>query len=400
MYDPKRFYATLRVKPSASAKEVAAAYRRLAKVLHPDVPVTGSAAAFMRVHEAYAVLQDPLERARYDRMAREGGGADGTIWNEAGWAAGRGETPGAWAYAHAGEADADLADLAPQPQPPRPRVRWFRPSTLARAAAVLLTLGAIGFGASELLRPRPAASPAAAAPLRSSAIDAVAPPTEDPGPPAADAKGEPSYVLPADGRATFWRFDRAEGHYRPAGRLEPFTELQVLRLVPRSGMAEVRLADQRLGYVEAHLIAAGDGETARRADCVYNAGAPPQNGELLTDARGAEASGGAAQPAGGRAVTVDNNAELPAVFALRSGGAVAAVVYVQAHRSAMIDGVPPGRYRAEYAIGDLWSRACFRFAAGMRTQRLASEAPLAGRYAIPDPTAADVPGLAVGQAGP
>ncbi len=191
----------------------------------------------------------------------------------------------------------------------------------------------------------------------------------------------------------FWRYDKQEGHYRPAGRLAAFTALDMLRLVPRSGMAEVRLADSRIGYVEAHLIAAGDGDAARRADCVYNAGKPPGNGELLAPVQGAGESGG-------RSVTVENTGELPAVFALRSGSAVVAAMYVQPHRSAVIEAVPPGRYRAEYAIGDLWSRACFRFAAGMRTQRMAAAAPLAGRYAIPDPSAADVPGLAVGQPPP
>ena len=61
----KDFYAILNVPRTASADEIQAAYRDLAKVLHPDINNRG--AGLMRdVNEAYATLRDPAKRKRYD----------------------------------------------------------------------------------------------------------------------------------------------------------------------------------------------------------------------------------------------------------------------------------------------------------------------------------------------
>lgn len=46
--------------------EIKAAYRRLAREVHPDAGATGDE-DFIRLHAAYATLADPDERARYDR---------------------------------------------------------------------------------------------------------------------------------------------------------------------------------------------------------------------------------------------------------------------------------------------------------------------------------------------
>ncbi|KAI3410716.1 uncharacterized protein J3R85_018480 [Psidium guajava] len=64
-------YEVLGIRAGATGQEIKAAYRRLARVLHPDVAASAGAAAagreFMRVHEAYATLSDPDRRADYDR---------------------------------------------------------------------------------------------------------------------------------------------------------------------------------------------------------------------------------------------------------------------------------------------------------------------------------------------
>ncbi|XP_030541423.1 chaperone protein dnaJ 11, chloroplastic-like [Rhodamnia argentea] len=64
-------YEVLGIRAGATGQEIKTAYRRLARVLHPDVAASaGTAAAgreFMRVHEAYATLSDPDRRADYDR---------------------------------------------------------------------------------------------------------------------------------------------------------------------------------------------------------------------------------------------------------------------------------------------------------------------------------------------
>ena len=67
--DPAGHYATLEVDPAASPEAIAAAYRRKARVLHPDVFGTGDATAFMRIKLAYDVLGDAARRAAYDCSA-------------------------------------------------------------------------------------------------------------------------------------------------------------------------------------------------------------------------------------------------------------------------------------------------------------------------------------------
>ncbi|KAJ0702308.1 putative DnaJ domain, Chaperone J-domain superfamily [Helianthus annuus] len=61
-------YEVLGVGVGADTLEVKGAYRRLARVLHPDVRSCGSLAdEFMKVHLAYTTLVDPEKRAAYDR---------------------------------------------------------------------------------------------------------------------------------------------------------------------------------------------------------------------------------------------------------------------------------------------------------------------------------------------
>ncbi len=62
--DPAGHYAALEVDPAAPPEAIAAAYRRKARVLHPDVMGTGDAAAFMRIKLAYDVLGDAASPRR------------------------------------------------------------------------------------------------------------------------------------------------------------------------------------------------------------------------------------------------------------------------------------------------------------------------------------------------
>lgn len=64
------YYDVLKVSPKATRTEIKSAYRRLARKLHPDKN-NGSgetAVAFAKIAEAYEVLSDSSERARYDKQ--------------------------------------------------------------------------------------------------------------------------------------------------------------------------------------------------------------------------------------------------------------------------------------------------------------------------------------------
>ncbi|CAI0435218.1 unnamed protein product [Linum tenue] len=62
------FYEVLGIPMGASCQEIKSAYRKLARVLHPDVAGEESAASeFIELHKAYETLSDPAKRADYDR---------------------------------------------------------------------------------------------------------------------------------------------------------------------------------------------------------------------------------------------------------------------------------------------------------------------------------------------
>ena len=60
-------YRTLQVEPSAGLEAIKAAYRRLARLYHPDLNPRPEAAERMRaINAAYRLLSDPRQRAAYD----------------------------------------------------------------------------------------------------------------------------------------------------------------------------------------------------------------------------------------------------------------------------------------------------------------------------------------------
>lgn len=64
-------YEILEIPVGSTSQEIKSAYRRLARICHPDVAETGrknsSADDFMKIHAAYCTLSDPEKRAVYDR---------------------------------------------------------------------------------------------------------------------------------------------------------------------------------------------------------------------------------------------------------------------------------------------------------------------------------------------
>jgi len=71
------FYATLGVPKSASADEIKKAFRKAAQKHHPDVSKAPDAAAkFKEINDAYQVLSDTGQRARYDQFGEAGVGGN------------------------------------------------------------------------------------------------------------------------------------------------------------------------------------------------------------------------------------------------------------------------------------------------------------------------------------
>lgn len=61
-----RYYDLLGVSAGASDGEIKAAYRRLARKLHPDSGRPGDVERFREIQEAYETLSDPEKRRIYD----------------------------------------------------------------------------------------------------------------------------------------------------------------------------------------------------------------------------------------------------------------------------------------------------------------------------------------------
>ena len=67
------YYEILDVPRSASADDLKAAFRKLARQFHPDVNKAPDAEEkFKEINEAYAILSDPDKRAAYDRFGHAG----------------------------------------------------------------------------------------------------------------------------------------------------------------------------------------------------------------------------------------------------------------------------------------------------------------------------------------
>ena len=96
---------------------------------------------------------------------------------------------------------------------------------------------------------------------------------------------------------------------------------------------------------------------------------------------------------------IENRAVQPAVVKLRdtATGAVALSVFLGPGGQAGFDRLPEGIYSTEFAIGELWSRACNIFAAGMRARRMSGLVTISGTspaVVAPeanDPATADIP---------
>jgi len=357
--DPKGYYARLEVDPWASREAIAAAYRRKARRLHPDIPVTGNAAAFVAMKEAYETLADPLRRAAYDRSAK------------ARLAAAAPPPPPRYDFDEAEE-------ILPDPPPPvrTPKVRQPRLSDIPTWMWIVLLGAGLAAGGEAVLQLR-AGPPASHS---NPTITANAPHVTPEAPPVptqpVQLAGSPNaYVVPAGGEAVVWRRDPATDGFLPVGHVPPFTGVQVIRVVPQHCMVEVLLGHNAAGFIDASRVTPGNAETAHQAFCAYNAGPEPANAEMLSRSGSGPVS-----------VTLVNRSGEPAVVKLRTtAGVTAASVYLVPGGSAQVGGLPEGPYQPEYAVGELWSRSCAGFAAGMQAGRFSRPVDLSRMQSLTIP---------------
>ena len=69
MADELDYYALLQVPQDADLATIRLAFRRLARLYHPDVAGTGSLAQMQQLNAAYRVLCDPVLRRTYDMQS-------------------------------------------------------------------------------------------------------------------------------------------------------------------------------------------------------------------------------------------------------------------------------------------------------------------------------------------
>ena len=73
------FYSILQVHPECDAEALETAYRRLAKMYHPDHPETANVDKFSEVVTAYRSLRNPEDRAKYDLHYAESTGFEFSV---------------------------------------------------------------------------------------------------------------------------------------------------------------------------------------------------------------------------------------------------------------------------------------------------------------------------------
>ncbi|MFL5252878.1 MAG: J domain-containing protein [Rhodopila sp.] len=360
--DPQGFYALLGVDPAATHEAITHAFRRRALRLHPDVPKTGDKNAFLALRAAYDVLSNPNRRRAYDESAREPPPAP----SPPSFTATHGVHDFRPNVADAPWMDDDTVAIPPgfTPRPTEaPRERSGFPFIwlgVGVGTAGVLAAGVVVAVVNFRTPPPPAVTKiTATAPAVTPQSD-LAHRAALYGPEPVRLAGTPNYyVLPGAGATMLWRQEKDPAQVAPLAQLPPFSSVQALRVSRQTGLVEIRYDDTTTAFVDGRRLAPGDAAAARNAWCGYNAGPVPSNGEVL-----------ARRGHGASALQIENRGIQPAVIKLRDlKGTVALSVFLAPNGDVELQDVPDGALTADIAIGELWSRACNRFAAGMRARR-------------------------------
>lgn len=93
--DFKDYYKVLGVQSDADAKDIKAAYRKLARQYHPDMnPDKGAEDKFKEIAEAYEVLKNETRRAEFDELRQYASQSDKGFQPPPGWQSSSGSNGG------------------------------------------------------------------------------------------------------------------------------------------------------------------------------------------------------------------------------------------------------------------------------------------------------------------
>ncbi len=124
----ENYYDILSVRPDASLQDITTAYRKLAKILHPDVCESPDAdELFKVVNEAYQVLKDPKKREEYDATLVL---AESSRYSRYYQGTNRYRDPRTWYYTNQHQSRHYASHKEPEPEQPK--------STIPRIMQVLL----------------------------------------------------------------------------------------------------------------------------------------------------------------------------------------------------------------------------------------------------------------------
>ncbi|HIJ63891.1 MAG TPA: DnaJ domain-containing protein [Rhodospirillaceae bacterium] len=139
--------------------------------------------------------------------------------------------------------------------------------------------------------------------------------------------------------------------------VDRFATVQVMDSVAEGEWARILTANGVTGYVPARFLFGGPGNASKNRWCADQKGEPPANGEVLLRRTGGE-----------HRLTVKNTSGHDAVVRLKTPtGRTLMAFYIDAGANVSLPAIPDGTFRAVFASGRDYSRACGIFLENMQT---------------------------------
>ncbi|MDR3440773.1 DnaJ domain-containing protein [Telmatospirillum sp.] len=139
--------------------------------------------------------------------------------------------------------------------------------------------------------------------------------------------------------------------------LDRFATVQVMDSSADGEWARILTPNGVTGYVPARYLFGGEGEISKNRWCREQKGGPLHTGDILLRRTGGE-----------HRLSVQNSTGMDVVVRLKTQNSRTLLSFFMAGGSeAIIDGIPDGTFRAVFATGRDYSRACGVFLGGMQT---------------------------------